>query len=98
MTSHDSPGYLRRMWTALLCALKRGILGRSSHECVKQFTGSDEYWDRVIAAQLGWPQKQPPKPDPDRFRSSGDAVVHASPSVRGNAPCPPEPDYEPVHG
>jgi hypothetical protein len=91
-------GLLRRMLTVLGRALRRGILGKSSHDYMKQFTGSDEYWDRAIAAQLGWPQKQPPKPDPDRFRSSGDAVVHASPSVRGNARCPPEPDYEPVHG
>jgi hypothetical protein len=98
MPSQESPGLLRRIFTALGRALKRGILGRSIHDYMKQFTGSDKYWDRVIAAQLGWPQKQPPKPDPDRFRCSGDAVVHARASVRGNAPCPPESDYEPVHG
>jgi hypothetical protein len=63
MTSHETPGYLRRMWTALRSALKRGVLGKSSHDYMKQFTGSDEYWDRVIAAQLGWPQEQPQQPD-----------------------------------
>jgi len=38
---------------------------------MKQFSGRDEYWDRVIAAQQGWPQKQlsdpflePPVPSP----------------------------------
>jgi hypothetical protein len=98
MLIQESPGLLRRIFTVLGGALKRGILGRSTHDYMKQFTGSDEYWDRVIAAQLGWPQKQPPEPDPDRFRNSGDAVVYARPSVRGNAPCPPESDYEPVHG
>jgi hypothetical protein len=98
MTSHEGPGFLRRMLIVFGRALKRGILGRSAHESMKQFTGSDAYWDRVVAAQLGWPQKQPPKPDPDGFRSSSDAVGHARPSVRGNAPGPPEPDCEPVHG
>ena len=63
MTSHESPGFLRRILTALGGALKREILGKSSHDYVKQFTGSDEYWDRAIAAQRGWPQKQPPRPD-----------------------------------
>jgi hypothetical protein len=98
MLIQESPGLLRRIFTVLGGALKRGILGRSTHDYMKQFTGSDEYWDRVIAAQLGWPQKQRPEPDPDRFRSSGDAVMYARPSVRGNAPCPPESDCEPVHG
>jgi hypothetical protein len=97
MTNDESLGFLHRMLIALGGALKRGILGKSTHDYMKQFTDSDEYWDRVTAARLGWPQKQPLKPDSDRFRSSGDAVVHARPSVRGNAPCPPEPDYEPVH-
>jgi hypothetical protein len=63
MTGQESPGLLRRMLTALCGALERGILGKSSHEYMKQFTGSDEYWARAIAAQRGWPQKQPPKPD-----------------------------------
>jgi hypothetical protein len=98
MTKDESPGFLHRMMMALGSALKRAILGRSTHAYMKQFSGSDEYWDRVIAAQLGWPQKQPPKPDPDRVRNSGDAVVPVSPSVRGNGPSPPESDYEPVHG
>ena len=66
MTSHESPGLLRRTLTALGGAIKRGILGKSSHEYMKQFTGGDEYWDRVIAAQRGWPRKQ----GPEHFRRS----------------------------
>ncbi len=62
----ESPGFLRRIWTALGGALKRGILGKSSHAYMKQFTGSDEYWDNAIAAQRDWAEKQPPKPDPGR--------------------------------
>jgi hypothetical protein len=65
---------------------------------MQQFTGSDEYWDRVIAAQLGWPQKQPPEPDPDRFRSSVNARVRAGESVPDTAGRPPGLEYEPVHG
>jgi hypothetical protein len=98
MTSHESPGPLRRMWTALGGALQRGILGKSSHAYLKQFTGSPAYWDRVIAAQRGWSQEPLPQPDPDRSRHSGDTAVGARPSVRDHAPCPPEPGYELVHG
>jgi hypothetical protein len=58
MTSHR-PGFLRRISTAF----KRGILGKSSHDYTKQFTGNDEYWNRAIAAHLGWPRA--PKPDPE---------------------------------
>lgn len=59
MTVHENPGWLRRQWTAVVRGLKRGILGRSTHEYMTQFTGNDEYWDRVIAAQRDWPPKQP---------------------------------------
>jgi hypothetical protein len=59
MTSHEDVGFLRRTLRALGRALRRGILGRASPEHMKQFTASDEYWDRVIAAQLGWPLEQP---------------------------------------
>ena len=98
MTSHESPGFLHRTLTALAGALTRGILGKSSGEYMKQFTGSAVYWERAIAAQRGWPQTESPAPDPDRFRSSGGAVVPARPGFRGNAPCPSELDHEPVHG
>jgi hypothetical protein len=54
MKSSVRDGWLRRTWTAI----KRGLLGKSSHEYRKQFTGSDEYWDEAIAAQLGWPATQ----------------------------------------
>lgn len=98
MTSHESPRVWRRLLTALCGALKRGILGKSSHDHMKQFTGSDEYWDRVIAAQRGWPRKQPPKPDTDLSPSSGHAVRLAGLSNRDTARLPLEEEYEPVHG
>jgi hypothetical protein len=57
MTSHESPRLLHRMLTALGSGLQRRILGRSSHQYMKQFCGSDAYWDRVIAAQLDWSRR-----------------------------------------
>jgi hypothetical protein len=52
-------GSWRRRWRALGRALKRAILGKSSHDYMKQFTGSDEYWDNVIAAQRGRDRRKP---------------------------------------
>jgi hypothetical protein len=58
MTSHESPGFLHRMLIALGRALRRGILGKSSHDYMKQFGGSDEYWDRVYEPVHGWTKRQ----------------------------------------
>jgi len=71
------------MLTALGGALKRGILGKSSNDYMKQFTGSDQYWDEVVAAQKDWHRQQPPQPAPEAF----DSPSH-----------PPQPEFEPVHG
>jgi hypothetical protein len=57
---HDEPkdpSFFGRILAALASALKHGLLGKS----MDRFTGSDAYWDRVIAAQRGWPQKQFPE-------------------------------------
>lgn len=59
MSTNESPGLLKRMWSAIGRALKRGILGKSDDAYTKQFTGNDAYWDRVIAAQLGCQQHRP---------------------------------------
>ena len=66
MTSLENPGFWRRLWTNIGAALKRGLLGKSNHEYMKQFTGSDEFFDEAIAAQRGWLQKQPAKSEPVR--------------------------------
>ena len=65
MNSSLSPGWFQRTWSALGRALKRGLLGKSSHEYMKQFSGSDEYWDEAIAAQRGWPQTQRKAAEPE---------------------------------
>jgi hypothetical protein len=52
MENGTKRGWFHRAWTAV----KRGVLGKSSPHYMKQFTGSDEFWDEVIAAQRGWPQ------------------------------------------
>jgi hypothetical protein len=61
MTDHKKLGFWRRFWAAC----KRGLLGKSGHDYMKQFTGDDEYWAEAIAAQH-WPRTPPS--DPDRSR------------------------------
>jgi hypothetical protein len=58
MTNHEKSRSLRRLLTAIGGTLRRALLGKSAHEYMKQFTGSDEYWERVLAAQSGWPPKK----------------------------------------
>ena len=67
MTGHESPGSLRRSLTALGGALRRGILGKSSRDHMKQFTGGDEYWDQVIAARMLVPETTS-EAAPDHFQ------------------------------
>ena len=98
MTNREGKGFLGRFWAALGRALERGVQGRSGHNYMKQFSGSDQYWDRALAAQLGWPQEPPLPPDSDRFRPAGDAAGLAGPGVRDTALHPPEPKPGPVHG
>lgn len=46
MTNRDCPG----LWRRLVRALKRAVLGRSTHEYVKQFTGDDDRPPRSVPA------------------------------------------------
>lgn len=55
MTIPKNLGLVQRIRIALRGALQRAFLGRSADEYMKQFTGDDEYWNEVIAAQRGWP-------------------------------------------
>jgi len=98
MRGQESFGLWRRLWRALGGALKRGLLGKSAHDYMKQFSGSDAYWDRVVAAQQGWPLKQSPHPDPDRARGAGDGALCFRPPAQDSARGLPEPEEEPVHG
>ena len=91
MKSHEHPGTLRRMVGALAGALRRGILGNSCHEYMCHFTAGEAYWDRALAAQLGWPQKQVPPPDARHFDGSGQVGVAARPSIRNTAGLPGQP-------
>jgi hypothetical protein len=85
MTSDGRPGAWGRLWSKLGGALRRGLLGRSGHDYTKQFTGSDEYWERAIAAQLGWPRQQPRQPDPGRPHSPAPPVLLPGPGVGDTA-------------
>jgi hypothetical protein len=49
---------LGRTFAAIGRGLARAILGKSSHEHMKQFTGGDEWWDKVIAADRDWHLQQ----------------------------------------
>lgn len=54
MKERDSRGF----WRMIALALKRGTLGKSSHDARTHFTDDDGYWGRVVAAQLGQPAPQ----------------------------------------
>jgi hypothetical protein len=46
---------LQRALAKLGSVLRRGILGQAEHDSVNTFHGREEYWDRAIAGQIGWP-------------------------------------------
>jgi hypothetical protein len=69
MTNGENSGFLGRRLAALGGALGRALLGKSAHSYMKQFTGSADYWDRVLAAQRGWPRERLAGSDGDRFGS-----------------------------
>jgi hypothetical protein len=50
------PGLLQRS----VRAIQRAVLGKSSSTFLEHLTGSEEYWNRVLAAQEGWPQQRAP--------------------------------------
>jgi hypothetical protein len=62
MASQENPRLGRCLWRALGRAVRRGILGKSSHAYMKQFSGGDKYWQ---AFRRSWPQNQPSEPGPE---------------------------------
>jgi hypothetical protein len=60
MTNPASEGLFHRLYVAL----KRGVLGRSTEEYLRQFTGTDAYWDRMLARHRGGVQPRAPEPMP----------------------------------
>ena len=54
MTDHKKLGF----WQRFCAACKRGLLGKSGHDYMKQFSGDDACWDEAIAAQR-WPRTPP---------------------------------------
>jgi hypothetical protein len=89
MTSPARPGFLGRLWTVLGGGLARGLLGQSAHAHMKQFTGSDDYWDRAIAAQMAWPRERP---------RGADRGPPGGPTAGDTARVPPGPEHELVPG
>lgn len=58
MTSHEDLGFLPRLLATLGRALRRGFLGRKSHDSTKQWSDNCAYRDRVIAARLAGAPEQ----------------------------------------
>jgi hypothetical protein len=77
MTNPEGDSFWRRIVTALGRALERALLGKSAPSYTKQFTGSDEYWERALAAQAGWPRQQAPQPAPARVPGPRPDLVRA---------------------
>ncbi len=98
MRGQESFAFWRRLWGAIGGALKRAMLGKSAHDYMKQFGGSDAYWERVIAAQQGWPLKQSLSPGPDGARGAGNGALGPRQPAQDSARGFPEPEEEPVHG
>jgi hypothetical protein len=98
MASHKRSALVRRIFTALGRALKRGLLGRSTHDYMSHFTGSDDYWDRAIAAQVGWAPIEPLKPVPDRSRDAINGKMRPGPGGGHFTRASSDSEYEPVHG
>ena len=67
-------GLAQRLWTAL----RRFILGRSSWDYIKQFTGSDTYWDHALAAERSGPKPTNGKAASDAPAISGKEKFHDS--------------------
>src|SRR5205823_5494399 len=86
MTNPEGDGFVRRIVTALGRALERALLGKSAPSYAKQFTGSDGYWERALAAQAGWPREPLPPAAPARVPDPVPDLVRA-----GSAGSPGQP-------
>ncbi len=89
MTSYPRAGFFGRLLAALGGGLARGLLGQSAHAHLKQFTGSDEYWDRVIEAQRACHRDQPRGAEPGPPGGPRPAVSLARAAVGDTAGIPP---------
>lgn len=98
MSRHEVPGPWSRLWTACTRALTRGVRAISVYDPAKRLTGSNEYWEQAIAAQLGWPEQLLPNRHPTPPASMDDLLLQDGPPSRASASGPAEPEFEPVHG
>ncbi len=98
MTSPDGPGLVQRMSTALYCMLKRGILGKADSYYMKKFSGDDQYWDRVIGAQRGWPREQITGAGSDSGADRGENGPGKGSDAQSATSRASRTDYEPIYG
>jgi hypothetical protein len=77
MPQHERAGLVCRLLKGLGSVLTRGTLGKSSHEYMSPFTGSDEYWERAVAAQCRCHERRPSTSDSECWRLSHDGLIEA---------------------
>ncbi len=98
MRDREGAGFWRRALAAASGVLLRGIQGKSGNGYLTRFAGDEEYWERAIAAQLGWPGEGPRGTEPHPSGSPGGAASGERPDGRDAAGHRPESEYEPVYG
>jgi hypothetical protein len=70
VNSKEKPRGSGGMFSFLGHGLRDLVLNKSSAEYALQTTGgSDEYWDRMVAAQYGWPGHKQSRPRSDAVTS-----------------------------
>jgi hypothetical protein len=74
-TTPGATGFVRHALAVIVGVLKRGIPGKSGNNYMRQFTGNDEYWDCVIAAQKGWPRGGVSRNETTRSTGIGTSAV-----------------------
>ena len=65
MSSPPRPGFFGRLYALL----KRGVLGRGTQEYGAQFTGTEAYWERMLARGRRVPDQPSPGPTPAEPKS-----------------------------
>jgi hypothetical protein len=87
MSNQVTPGVLRRWISALGGAIKRGALGKSSHQYMKQFSGGDVYWDAIVPPHHGRQQPQAVPANADAAPASGRVAAPTAPAAREQGAC-----------
>ncbi len=97
MRDREGAGFWRRALAAAGGVLLRGIQGKSGNGYRRRFAGDEEYWERAIAAQRGWPGEGPEGTEPHPAGGPGGASSGECPNGQ-DAAGRRGPEHEPVYG